>query len=114
MVHAHTVNNQELEFLHARQSLTVPELNAFIFQKLEAAEQKDADIEEMRYVLKTIRLQLKGILGAIRAWKAEHEALEHPLRKRYSAYEGALCYADLKRHWAYYRYAMGEYLKLMR
>ena len=113
MTYAHTVNNQELEFLHARQSLSVPELNAFIFQQMSAPEGRDTDAQEMQRVLKIIRLQLKGILNAVRAWKVEHEALEHPLRKRYSAYEGALCYADLRRHWAYYRYAMAEYVKLI-
>ncbi len=69
----------------------------------------DGDAEEMRFIIKRIRTQLRFIIHSVRCWEGRHAQITHPLRKRYSAYEGALCYADLRRHWVYYRHAMREF-----
>ena len=72
------------------------------------ARQKEEDLEVMFEVTKRIREQLRYIIHAVRCWRSRHEMLEHSVQLRYSAYEGALCYSDLRRHWAYYRHAMAE------
>lgn len=69
----------------------------------------DEDLEHMRQIIVRIRKQLYFILHSVRCWQERHEALDDPIRLRYSAYEGTFCYADLRRHWRYYRHAMAEY-----
>lgn len=69
---------------------------------------------EMDEILARIRMQLHYIIHSIRCWQERDARTKHPLRRRYSAYEGTMCHADLRRHWAYYRHAMAEYTALRR
>ncbi|MFK7839539.1 MAG: hypothetical protein AB8B83_04345 [Bdellovibrionales bacterium] len=82
--------------------LSTPQMKALHQQK------RSVDIVAMNDVVKRIRAQLRYILRSVRAWRASHDDYENAIRLRYSAYEGALCYTDLRRHWAYYRHAMRE------
>jgi len=70
--------------------------------------QQAQDLKAMQDVTKRLRQQLRFIIHALRCWRERHARFENSIRLRYSAYEGALCYADLRRHWAFYRHAMGE------
>lgn len=72
----------------------------------------DMSVAEMKDVLGRIRMQLRYIISSVRNWQERHGELQRPLRRKYSSYEGALCRYDLARHWALYRYAMGEYAHL--
>ena len=74
--------------------------------------QKSEDIEAMVETTKRIREQVRCIIMSLRAWHKRHESYKNRTRLRYSYYEGALCYSDLRRHWAYYRHAMKEYAKM--
>lgn len=69
---------------------------------------KDGDVEAMHEVTMRIREQLRFIIHSLRCWRERHETYDNDTRLRYSAYEGALCYSDLRRHWMYYRHAMKE------
>lgn len=70
---------------------------------------REEDLEQMEVVIGRIRKQLKFIVYSVRCWQGRHEGFDNALRLRYSAYEGTFCYADLRRHWRYYRHAMAEY-----
>jgi len=70
--------------------------------------QREADIEAMHEVASRIRKQVRSIIHSVRCWRKRHSDFENSTRLRYSAYEGALCYTDLRRHWMYYRHAMQE------
>lgn len=72
------------------------------------ARKRAQDVEAMRAVTARIRKQLRFIVHSVRCWRERHGHIGDPVRLRYSAYEGALCYSDLRRHWAYYRHAMRE------
>lgn len=69
-------------------------------------------VNAMREVTARIREQVRCIIVSLRRWQDRHAGFENNTRLRYSAYEGALCYSDLRRHWAYYRHAMAELGKL--
>ncbi|NCT40247.1 MAG: hypothetical protein GW778_01100 [Alphaproteobacteria bacterium] len=71
-------------------------------------QQRQEDLEAMREVTLRIREQVRSIIRSLRGWQASHTSFHNTTRLRYSAYEGALCYSDLRRHWAYYRHAMRE------
>jgi len=70
--------------------------------------QREADIAAMQEVTKRIREQVRFIVHSVRCWRDRHTDFDNSTRLRYSAYEGALCYTDLRRHWSYYRHAMNE------
>lgn len=72
------------------------------------------DLSMMPEIIGRIRKQLYFIIHSIRCWRERHEGFDNPLRRRYSAYEGAMCYADLRRHWAYYRHAVREYKRALK
>ena len=69
---------------------------------------REKDIEDMRVVTGRIRQQVRHIIEAVRFWRTRHAEIDSRLKIRYSSYEGALCYTDLRRHWLYYRHAMKE------
>lgn len=73
-----------------------------------SADKQAEDLQEMEEVVKRIRAQVRHIVHSVRCWRGRHGEYDHPVRLRYSAYEGALCYTDLRRHWSYYRHAMRE------
>lgn len=78
------------------------------FLKLDQ-KRRSEDLKQMQDVTQRIRQQVRYIVKSVRCWRERHADLEGDLHQRYSTYEGALCYADLRRHWAYYRHAMKEY-----
>ena len=82
------------------------------FMQHQNARQKEADLAAMQEVTARLREQLRFIIHALRCWRDRHASYENTTRLRYSAYEGALCYADLRRHWAFYRHAMQEFKSL--
>ena len=55
-----------------------------------------------------VRTQILGLIGVCRAWKVRHAGLTGEIEVRYSAYEGMLCFQDLRRYWALYRHASRE------
>ncbi len=71
------------------------------------------DLKALRDVIERIRNQLYFIIHSIRCWRERHAGFENAVRLRYSSYEGAMCYADLRRHWAYYRHAVREYKRAL-
>jgi len=71
-------------------------------------QQKQESYDAMLEVTQRIRGQVRSIVRSLRHWQDNHAEFQNNTRLRYSAYEGALCYSDLRRHWAYYRHAMRE------
>src|SRR5262245_38249170 len=55
---------------------------------------------EMDEVISEIRLQLRHIIFSLRKWRYRHDILVHPVRVKYSSFQGDMCRADFKRHWA--------------
>lgn len=91
-------------------------ISAFIDEQIEtnALPFDDDEKRQMEEVVRRIRAQLRFIVRSVRGWQDRHDRCEGLLKLRYSAYEGAFCYEDLHRHWAYYRHAMCEYVTLLK
>ena len=122
MLQAHKINHQQDEFAKALDFKNADfigthskDFEDFLSSQyfLQANLRERSEHEEaMREVTTRIREQVRCIIRSLRLWQDRHAAFENNTRLRYSAYEGALCYSDLRRHWAYYRHAMAELRKL--
>lgn len=73
-----------------------------------------ADAKHLAEIVDRIRAQTLHITRSLRQWTARHGELRHPLKRKYSAYEGMLCRQDLKQHLILYRHAVREYHKAKR
>ncbi len=73
-----------------------------------------ADARHMREVIGRIRAQVISIVAGLRRWRDRHQELRHPLKRRYSAYEGMLIRQDLRQHWILYRCAQRDFRVLHR
>lgn len=65
-------------------------------------------VQALSEVVDRVRAQLLTIIGSCKAWKVRHAGLTGEIEMRYSAYEGMLCFQDLRRYWALYRHASRE------
>lgn len=66
------------------------------------------EIAHLENVSCRFKKQLLDIVKTCRDWKVRHISLTDKIEKRYSRYEGTLCYQDLRRHWFLYRYVRRE------
>ena len=71
-----------------------------------------ADAEHLAQVVDRVRAQTLHITHSLREWTTRHRELQHPIKRRYSAYEGMLCRQDLRQHMILYRHALRDYLRV--
>lgn len=95
-------------FLHEERASDFEDFLNTAYMRHHDAHQQAQNLKAMQDVTRRLRQQIKFIIHALRCWRERHAQFENTMRLRYSAYEGALCYADLRRHWLFYRHAMGE------
>jgi len=67
------------------------------------------DARHLAEIAKRVRAQTRHIVKAVRLWDERHDELRHPLKRKYSAYEGMLCRQDLRQHLILYRHVVREY-----
>lgn len=77
-----------------------------------AKERALKNTREMQEIVGRIRLQLRHIVRAARRCEERMQAAHSAVERRYLRYESAMCAADLRRHWAFYRFAMREYMRV--
>jgi hypothetical protein len=84
------------------------EINSF------AIELSYADMQHLREIEDRVRAQLIHIIEALRAWEKRDAEIRHPIKRRYSALEGALIRQDVRQHWVLYRHAHRDFLAVQR
>ena len=117
MNRAEATDLQNFDFAAFQSFLKERDISTFVEQQdVSGAAYADhiSDAQTMAEIVARVRKQLRFILHAVRCWQERHDSCDDLLRLRYSAYEGSFCYADLRRHWAYYRHAMREYHDLIK